>query len=256
MQDQSTQETGAHTASQKIEIIPAIMPRNFRDLSEHAVRVKGLAKVAQIDVVDGVFAAKRTWPYVPEDGLSEFARIAREEDTFPFAESLEYEIDLMVENPEHVVDSWVMAGAKRIIVHVESGRFESVLDALKGRYIKGGEQQNSFGVELGIALSADTDVSAIEPYLEEVSFVQCMGIARIGFQGEPLDERVFEKLSRLRAEHHALILSVDGGVRQENARALVEAGANRLVSGSALFESDDVGKALAQLRRAAEHLRT
>ena len=65
-----------------------------------------------------------------------------------------------------------------------------------------------------------------------------MGIDRIGKQGEQADPRVLEQLKKLRALHPSLILSVDGGVRFENARALVDAGANRLVSGSLILESE------------------
>ena len=73
-----------------------------------------------------------------------------------------------------------------------------------------------------------------------IDFVQFMGIENIGYQGEPFDERVFEKIRELRERFPDTIISVDGGVSLENADKLIEAGANRLVSGSAIFESGDI----------------
>jgi len=232
--------------SNGVEIIPAVMPKSLGDLSAHASRVRGLVKTIQVDIVDGVFASNRTWPYVPQQGMEEFGRIAKEEEPLPLWDELSYEIDLMTARPEATASAWVSAGARRLVIHIEStDNFSHVLTALEGRYAKK-EERDSFGVELGLALSIDTPLSAVEPFIREVSFVQLMGIARIGFQGEPFDERVLPRLQELRRMHPDLILSVDGGVHLANAAALVSAGANRLVAGSEVFESDSIRATLAQ----------
>ena len=75
-----------------------------------------------------------------------------------------------------------------------------------------------------------------------------MGIARIGFQGEPFDERVIEKIKEIKKHYPEMIVSVDGGVSLENAQALIEAGATRLVSGSAIFEDSDISSIIGEFR--------
>jgi len=75
-----------------------------------------------------------------------------------------------------------------------------------------------------------------------------MGIAEIGHQGEPFDERVIEKIVDFRERFPGVIISVDGGVDVDTAPELAEAGARRLVSGSGIFEAGDVGQAIEDLR--------
>ena len=219
-----------------IEIIPAIMPKSYDDLVEKATLFAGVVPMIQLDIMDGHFVPARTWPYFPGD--PHFARIISEEEGMPVWETLEFEVDLMVGRPEEAILQWIRAGARRIIVHVEGMRdFEKIRDAVPQGLI-----------ELGLALNTTTPLSAIEPYLDHIDFVQCMGIARIGFQGEAFDERVLEHIRALRALLPNLPISVDGAVNFETAHALVDAGATRLVSGSAILESDDVALAIDDMK--------
>ncbi len=78
-----------------------------------------------------------------------------------------------------------------------------------------------------------------EHILKEADFVQCMGILNIGNQGEPFDEQVLEKIKELKTRFEGLPIAVDGGVSLENAKALIDAGATRLVVGSAIWKSGD-----------------
>ncbi|MEK7390774.1 MAG: hypothetical protein AAB635_01405, partial [Patescibacteria group bacterium] len=100
--------------------------------------------------------------------------------------------------------------------------------------------------ESGVAINPASSNEQLESVLDcesgtgSVDFVQFMGIAKIGFQGQLFDERVYDKISGLRATRPNVTISVDGGVNLETATKLIEAGANRLVVGSALFESEDV----------------
>ena len=97
-------------------------------------------------------------------------------------------------------------------------------------------------VEPAIAINVDTNPESLWGVLDTgmVTAVQCMGIAKIGGQGEVLDERVFANLRALRVRYPKITLSVDGGVTLENATRLIEAGANRLVVGSAIFTAPDI----------------
>ena len=105
-------------------------------------------------------------------------------------------------------------------------------------------------VELGLALNPDTSLDTILPYMEKIDFVQCMGIARIGYQGQPFDERVLTQINQLRVKYPNLPISVDGGVNIETAALLKQAGATRLVAGSAIFGASDVSEAITGLQSA------
>lgn len=218
-----------------VEIIPAIMPKDYEDLDEKMSLFVGVVPFVQLDIMDGKFVPARTWPY-PRD--AHFDAIVAEEEGMPRWEDIDFEADLMIENPELAVPKWVSAGARRIIVHVESMvDFEKIRASVPVGLI-----------ELGLAINTTTPLSAIEPYIDRIDFVQCMGIARIGFQGEEFDERVLENVRALRAKYPELPISIDGSVNFDTARALVEAGATRLVSGSAILEADDFVGAIAQLK--------
>lgn len=231
-----------------IEIIPAIMPDDIDDLTAQMARVKGLVPLVQIDVMDGVFVPPTTWPYTPE-GAAELAAFSVEDEGFPYWKELDFEVDLMIADPLSVLDDWAQAGARRIIVHIESvADLSTVVERLNGfNRVDAGVEVGA--VEFGVALNPDTDPKTLEPHLDAFDFVQCMGIARIGYMGEPLDERVLSTIAALKEMDPAITISVDGGVHFDTAPQLVKAGATRLISGSAVMKADDPKEALAQFER-------
>lgn len=219
-----------------IEIIPAIMPKSYDDLSEKMGLFAGVVPLVQLDIMDGKFVPARTWPYYPGD--QHFASIITEDEGMPEWEFIDFEADLMIEHPEEAVSKWVSAGARRIIVHVESMTdFEAVRNSVPQDL-----------VELGLALNTTTPFESIEPYMQDIDFVQCMGIEKIGFQGEAFDERVLEQVRNIRSRYPEMPISIDGSVNYETARILVDAGATRLVSGSTILKSGDVSHAIEDLR--------
>ncbi len=221
-----------------IEIIPAVMPKSYDDLVENMGLFAGVVPLIQLDIMDNKYVKARTWPYNPGDSQFEkFALIVAEEEGMPEWDVLEFEVDLMIENPEASVSKWVSAGAQRIIVHVEGMKdFDVIRKAVPEGLI-----------ELGLAINTATPLSILDPYLDRIDFVQCMGIARIGFQGEGFDERVLEHVRTLRALRPEMPISIDGAVNFDTARTLVDAGATRLVSGSAILKSTDVSNAVEML---------
>ncbi len=221
------------------------MPTTFDDLKEKLSLTVGAAELVQIDICDGSFVPSRTWPYAKPD--EHFLKIQREEEGMPHWEDLEFEIDLMVSEPELKVNEWVAAGAKRIVIHYESVKnFEQFLEDFEP--IFGKLTGLPFPVELGLAINIDTPTDEIFPYLRNVDFVQCMGIQKIGYQGQKFDEKVIEKIRTLRSVYPEGIISVDGGVNFETAPYLIEAGANRLISGSAIFEGDTVAENIEEMK--------
>jgi len=230
-----------------IEIIPAIMPKSYDDLVDKLSLVSGLVPLVQIDVMDGVFVPNKSWPYF-EKVDKDFQAILKEEEGFPLWEEIDFEVDLMVSNPEAVSQEWVTVGAKRLIIHFESfaGVPEVSASIKKIREMLPAKDSILY-TEIGIAINPSTSNDVLETILPDIDFVQFMGIEKIGFQGQMFDERVPTKISSLRAKHPEVTISVDGSVNEETIPRLIEVGANRLAVGSAIFASDDVQTQIEQL---------
>ena len=104
-----------------MEIIPAILPKNFKEIEEKVEQIVGTATLVQIDICDGKFVPTVTWPYWKAD--ENFEAILREERGMPEWEKINYEFDLMIENPtEDDARKWLSAGAERIVLHRESSK--------------------------------------------------------------------------------------------------------------------------------------
>lgn len=215
--------------------MPALMAGDWKTLLAKIDAVRDVARVVQVDVMDGVFVSPRSFPYT---------EISLNVSAFPYGDILFYEVHLMVQDPQDIGSTFIRAGAKRIIGHIES--FDSV-DAAR-RCLR---HWRAEGVQAGISLLINTPLAAITPLIEsgDVDVVQVMSIAEIGYQGHPFDERAIERVRALRKQYPELTISVDGGVSKENARTLVDAGADILCVGSAILKSKNPHKAYAELER-------
>lgn len=234
------------------EVIPAIIPRDFEDLKEHLSLLKGIVSMVQIDICDGRFVPSKSWPYVGDDG--EFNSVVNEEEGLPFWQDFDFEIDLMVSRPQDVVEKWIKAGARRIILHYESiPNLKEFLENLRQKY--GYISDVPVSLEFGVAFGIKTSNDLIHQFLTTDSFgrpladfIQFMGIRNIGYQGQNFDEDVLGKIRELRESHPDSTISIDGGVNFDSISSIVDAGVNRVVSGSAIFESEDIKGAIEQMR--------
>lgn len=216
------------------EVTPAVLANDFSELTEKLSKFVNVTNLVQIDICDGKFVPSISWPMARNDEESVQA-ILDEEEGMPYWEQLDFEFDLMVLNAHKQFNFFTRLGAKRIIFHIEAeteSSFKEFLESLDP-YFKD-------NVEIGIAINTTTDINELDPFINCVDFVQCMGIEKIGFQGEPFDERVLKQIKDLRLKYPELKISVDGGVNENTAPLLVEAGVNRLIIGSALMQSFDI----------------
>ncbi len=211
-----------------MEIIPAILPRDFNEIEDKTALIDGLANTVQIDICDGKFVANTTWPYKKRD--ENFESIIHEDRGMPSWENLDYEFDLMIKDPTvDDVRQWLSAGAKRIVLHAESSPdLTPVIAVLDGL------------VEIGLAINIGTPLDVIEKYKTKIAYIQFMGITRVGFQGQAFDPRVLEKIKEAKEKYPDFPIQVDGGVSLATAEQLASVGADRLVTGSILFESDNI----------------
>jgi len=219
--------------NQRVEIIPAVLPQSFKDLEERLAPLKDVIKLAQVDVVDGQYAKGKTWPY---RDTATFEKIAKEERGLPFWDKIDFQFDLMIQNPDKVLKEYLDAGASHVVLHARSEGVEKALQLIVDLRT---EEIGSFSVHGGIALGPQDQPDILEPFESQFDFVQVMGIDREGKQGEPFDKRALYLVERLRARYPKLPIQVDGGVSLQNARELVAAGASRLVVGSAIVKAED-----------------
>ncbi|MBI1755284.1 hypothetical protein HY250_02160 [Candidatus Azambacteria bacterium] len=240
------------------EIIPAIIAKDKEELQRKLSLVEGLVSWAQIDVTDGVFTPATTWPYV--DGvISNFQ--------FPISK-LNLEVHLMVKNPEHTIANWLASPVKRILLHYESTAPERIAELI-GKITASGK-------EAGLVLKLETPLSVLDDlfhasrslFVQERSdwqqtavqrghrqsrgftlhVVQLMGIAEIGYYGHGFEPYALDRIKALRAKYPDVTIEVDGGVNLENASVIARAGADNLISGSAIFKTDDVKGAIDEFK--------
>ncbi len=241
-----------------VEVLPAVLEADLDSVRGRLSQLIGASSAVQLDVCDGKFVASKSWPYV-KGGMEEFEAVVTESEGLPFWDSLDFEVDLLVRHPEDMAEAWIKAGAKSVVLHIESSPdILGLIQKLRAEY--GTAKDEAFGLVIGISLNLDTpneELFEILNLVDEdgdsiVDFVQFMGIREVGFQGQELDELVYEKISDLRNLYPNIKISVDGGVNFDNAAELISAGANKLISGSAIFESDDIAQAIEDLQNSGE----
>lgn len=210
------------------EVIPAIIPENFSHLHDEVEKVKNFVQLVQIDIADGQFVKNRTWPYVGDAG--EFEKMLKEEMGLPFWEDVDYEFHLMIENAEQSLENWIKIGASGIVAQVEVVKDMEMISEL----CKANE------VALGLSIKPRTNISEIVKHIDKIDFIQCMGSNDLGHHGAYLDETVFEKIKNLRQLYPNIPIAIDIGVNKETAAHFIEAGATKLISGSAIFDDGNI----------------
>ena len=227
-----------------IDIIPAILSQNYEDLKNKIALVRGIVPVVQIDLCDGIFVPNKTWPFSTGGGDDiNFRAILNEEEGMPFWEDIDFELDMMVADAVSNFDIYTKLSPKRIVFHLEAvGDLEEFKHFLEGMdvYIRD-------AIQIGLAINTITPVEQIFPLINHADFVQCMGIEKIGFQGQDFDERVLSQIKTLKEKFPDLVISVDGGVNFVTAPKLIEAGATRLVAGSLILKSQDIRETISEL---------
>lgn len=215
-----------------VEIIPTINVNSFEEIQKRAKMVEPYATPAyggaswiQIDAADGTFTKNTIWHNA--------------KDLLALKTSLKIEVHLMLADIDKRIDEWFLPNISRIIFHLEASKDpDFVIQKCR---------ENS--KEVGIAITPDTPWTKIKPYGDKVDLIQILGVVP-GEAGQKMqEEKVIEKIIRLRQECPSCIIEVDGGVNEENVARLAKAGANILVSASAIFDAPDIGEAIGNLNQ-------
>ncbi len=243
-----------------MNIVPALLSPHYEHITDdirRLVTVAGRIKAIQIDICDGSFVTSKTWPFSDQTPNEDahFQALIHETEGLPLWEDFDFEADLMISKPLAQAEMWVNAGFSKLIFHADAllaekeGNAEAIIAAfdtlrslahitvaiLPGHYLD----------------EARPEGAAVLKLLAAADSIQCMGIARIGYQGEVLDPKVYTQIEAVKQHFPDKKIAVDGGVRLENAADLVRVGADTLVVGSLLSDSDDPRGIIEMLSEAA-----
>jgi len=225
-----------------LTIVPAILPRNIKELEDELAKVWAHVPKVQLDVVDGVFSAVKT---VGPESLAEI-------DT-----SVIFDVHLMVDQPEKWLDRCVAGGAERVF-----GQVEKMID--KVGFIAEAQVK---GMGVGLAYDVRTPLTGLEEVVNDLDAVVLLSV-EAGEQGRPFDERVLPKIKEVRKLSKRIIIIIDGGLNESNikkclaaewAQELIEDELDRevmdieFVVGSHLLTAENAVGELENLRLAREH---
>lgn len=215
-----------------IYIAPSALAADFRRLEHELQDVeKGGADLLHVDIMDGHFVPNISFgPFIVE-----FMRRST---------SLELDVHLMIERPELMLQSFCDAGADRITVHAEAcTHLHRVVGQIK-----------DLGLKAGVAVNPATPLSVLEHIMEDVDLLLIMTV-NPGFGGQSFIPAMLPKIRKLRnlLDERGLQrvhIEVDGGINEETAKQVIEAGANVLVAGSSVFGEADRADIIRRLRGA------
>ena len=211
-----------------IQIAPSMLAADFLHLEKDVRLVNEYADIFHLDIMDGTFVPNISYGFPVVEAISSIA-------VKPL------DVHLMIVNPEKYVERFAKVGASMISFHLNATEDPAaVLRDIR-----------SLGVKAGLVINPDIPVESLYPYLKDADFILLMSVYA-GFGGQKFIEDTYLRIRTLREEIARqgldLPIEVDGGVGPANAKALIEAGAEILVAGSAVFKAEDPAAVVARMR--------
>ena len=211
-----------------IQIAPSMLAADFLHLEKDVELVNEHADLFHLDIMDGTFVPNISYGFPVVEAIARKA-------TKPL------DAHLMIVHPEKDVDRFAKVGVNMLSFHLNA-----VDNA--GQVLA---QIRAAGMKPGLAINPDIPVEKLYPYLDQCDYVVLMSVFA-GFGGQKFIEETYDRVRALKAEIIAqgldIPIEVDGGVSASNAAALVQAGAEILVAGSAVFKAEDPSAVIAAMR--------
>lgn len=210
-------------------IAPSVLSADFANLRPDIEMInESQADWFHIDIMDGVFVPNISFGMPVLKAITQYAKKT-------------IDVHLMIVEPDRYITTFKSLGADILTVHYEAcTHLHRTLQAIKAE-----------GMKAGIAINPHTNVALLEDVINDTDLV-CMMSVNPGFGGQKFIENTYKKITQLKAiierNNASTLIEIDGGVTDQNARKLVEAGADVLVAGSFVFSSDNPVATIANLK--------
>ena len=200
----------------EIILSPSLLAADFTKLSQDIKQAEeGGAKYLHLDVMDGIFVPNISFGLPVIESLRKCTEMV-------------FDVHLMITEPERYIERFIKAGADIVTFHIEAT--EKPLECI--------DLIHSEGKKAGIAISPKTPADAVYPYLDKVDMVLCMTVEP-GYGGQKYMADMESKISAVREKAgENILIEVDGGIGADNVMAPINAGANVIVAGTAVFGGD------------------
>lgn len=210
-------------------ISPSLLSADFLNLGKDVEMVnRSEAEWIHLDIMDGVFVPNISY------GLPVVSQIKK-------AAQKTLDVHLMITQPERYIEAFHKAGADILTVHMEaSTHLHRTIQQIK-----------SFGMKAGVALNPHTPIHLLEDIIQDIDVVLIMSV-NPGFGGQSFIRQSLEKVKKLRhlidSQNSSALIEIDGGVNLETGKELIAAGADALVAGSFVFQSQNPEQTIRNLK--------
>ena len=211
-----------------VQIAPSMLAADFLHLEKDVEMVNNYADLFHLDIMDGVFVPNLSYGFPVVEAIASMAKKP-------------LDVHLMIVHPENYVKRFAEIGAGMISFHLNATENpDAVLATIR-----------ESGAKAGLVINPDIPVDSLYPHLKNCDYILLMSVFA-GFGGQKFIEDTYQRVRTLKAEIDrqglSIPIEVDGGVSASNAAALVEAGAEMLVAGSAVFKAESPKEVIEAMR--------